>query len=160
MILGTASSAPCRKERGSAPVGIILPLSEWRTAGKPNSEEAYNERSTRVAPGERREFKRYAVALPVTLRRIATWREKVTQAEETATEVIAQGGSLVRSRMAVEEGEILMFELGTRYVTRAQVLYMTQGASPDGPPYLRLGVRFLDELMPEGLIPEGAEILE
>ena len=84
----------------------------------------------------------------------------MTQAEETSTEVIAQGGSLVRSRMAVEEGEILMFEMDTRYETRAQVLYMTQGADPQGPPYLRLGVRFLDELMPEGLIPEGAELLE
>lgn len=160
MILGTASSAPCSKDRGGSPAGVVITLSEWRTAGKPNSEEAFAERSSRVAPGERREFKRYAVVLPVTLRRIATWRDTVTQTEETSTEVIAQGGSLVRSRMAVEEGEILMFELGARYKTRAQVLYMTQGADPPGPPFLRLGVRFLDELLPEEVIPAGASVLD
>lgn len=159
MILGTASSAPCGKDRGGSPAGIVISVSEWRTAGKPNSEEAYVERSSRVAPGERREFKRYAVALPVKLSRIPTWRDKVIQTEQTSTEVIAQGGSLVRSRMAVEEGEILMFEMDTRYKTRAQILYMTQGADPQGP-YLRLGVRFLDKLMPEGLIPPGALPLE
>jgi hypothetical protein len=160
MILGTASSAPCGKDRGGSPSGIVISVSEWRTAGKPNSEEAYAERSNRVAPGERREFKRYAVVLPVKLSRIPTWRDKVTQAEETVTDVIAQGGSLVRSRMAVEEGEILMFELDARYKTRAQILYITHGADETGPPFLRLGVRFLDELMPESLVPPGAEPLE
>jgi hypothetical protein len=160
MILGTAGSAPCGKDRGGAPTGLVLTLSEWRSAGKPNTEEAYAERSSRVEPGERREFKRYAVVMPVTLRRIPTWRDKMTQAEETSTEVVAQGGSLVRSRMAVEEGEILIFEVDARYKTRAQVLYMTHGSQPPGPPYLRLGVRFLDELMPEQLIPAGAALID
>jgi hypothetical protein len=61
--------------------------------------------------------------------------------------------------MAVEEGEILLFELGA-YKTRAQVLYMTHGSEPDGVSYLRLGVRFLDDLLPEALIPPGAELLD
>ena len=160
MILGTGSTAPCGKDRGSAPPETVLTLAEWRSAGKPNSKEAYAERSSRVEPGERREFKRYAAVMPVTLRRLPTWRDKVTQAEETSTEVIAEGGSLVRTRMAVEEGEILIFELDTRYKTRAQVLYLTQGLQPPGPPYLRLGVRFLDELMPQEIIPSGAELIE
>jgi hypothetical protein len=156
IILGTASSAPCGKDPKGSQVGAILPLSEWRSLGKPNSAESYAECASRAQSGERREFKRFAGALAVKLTRPPTWRDRTAQVEKTSTEVIAQGGALVRSRMAVEEGEVLLFEVEGRYQTRAQVLYMAEGSSPDGP-YLRLGMRFLDELMPEGLIPEDAE---
>jgi hypothetical protein len=138
---------------------VVLTLSEWRALGKPNSAESYAECASRAESGERREFDRYAARLQVRLTRMPTWRDKTAQGEETETEVIARGGALVRTRMAVEEGETLTFEVEGHYKTRAQVLYMSRASGPEGS-YLRLGVRFLDELMPEGLIPFDAEKID
>ncbi len=159
IILGQASHAPCGKDLRGSQGGVIILLSEWRSLGKPNSMESYAECANRAASGERREFKRYAAALEVKLSRIPTWRDKTIQAETTVTEVLARGGALVRTRMAIEEGEILVFEVEAHYRTRAEALYLSRASAADGP-YLRLGVRFLDELMPEGLIPFDAEPLE
>ena len=160
IILGKASHAPCSNDPGGSHGGVVIPLSEWRAVGKPNSVEAYADRARPVDPRERREFKRYAGSLQVTLSRMPTWRDKAVQREETTTEVIAQGGALVRTRMAVEEGEVLIFEVEPHYKTKAQVLYITRAATPEGDVYLRIGIRFIDELMPESLIPFDAEPLE
>lgn len=158
MIHGGASSAPCSQEGSHG--GVVLPLSDWRDTGKPRCVEEYAEASSRREAGDRREFTRFSAALEVRLSRIRTWKEVAPQAEDTVTEVIAQGGALVRSRMAVEEGEILNLEVVPFYKTRAQVLYLNPARGDDGKPYLRIGVRFLDEPMPANLIPFDAEPLE
>ena len=158
MIFGGASNAPCGKGSGTPTPGVVVAMDEWRSLGKPNSMEAYAERTNRAATGERREFKRYAVVLLAKLSRVRSWRDPSNQAEVTVTEVVAAGGALVRTRMAVEECEILVFEVA-HYHTRAEVLYLTRASAPEGP-YLRLGLRFLDERLPESLIPPGAKALE
>lgn len=157
IILGEASHAPCSRDVRGSQAGVVILLSEWRSLGKPSSMESYAECANRVATGERREFKRYTAAMRVKLSRMPTWRDKTIQAEDTVTEVIARGGALVRSRMAIEEGEILVFEVEPHFRTRAEVLYLSRASAEDGP-YLRLGVRFLDKPMPEHLIPFDAEI--
>ena len=64
--------------------------------------------------------------------------------------MIAQGGARGRTQRAVEEGEVLIFEVEPHFKTKAQVLYITRAAAtPKGEVYLRIGIRFIDELMPE-----------
>jgi hypothetical protein len=67
----------------------------------------------------------------------------------------AKGGALVRSRMAVEKGDVLSFEVKD-YKTRAEVMYVST-SSGDG--ILRLGLRFLDAPLPDRLIPTDANPL-
>ena len=148
---GDASSSPCSGGGGAETATIAL--SEWRTAGKPANLEQFRQATVRAEKGERREFPRYEATLTVRLARIPTWRDPSVQSEETQTEIVAKGGALVRTRMAVEKADVLSFEVGPSYKTRAEVMYVS--ASPtDGK--LRLGLRFLDAPLPDELIPAGA----
>jgi hypothetical protein len=156
IVLAGASTAPCRGARAGDVPTQTLPLSEWKTLGKPATLEDYQQATARVQAGERREFHRFAVVLHVRLSRLPSWRSPNPQAEDTTTDVVALGGALVRSRMAVESGEILLFEVGS-YRSRAEVRYVS-GSAADG--FLRLGVRFVDAPLPEALIPPDAVPVE
>ena len=56
--------------------------------------------------------------------------------------MIAAGGALVRSRMAIEKGEMIRFAVGEAYDTRAEVMYVSlgSGAGTDGDPAARAQV--------------------
>jgi hypothetical protein len=136
----------------------VLGLEEWRQLGKPGSLEVFREAQGRLDVGERRQFQRFEVTLPVRIARIATWRDRSAQVEETLTEVVAAGGALVRSRMAVDKGEMIRFLLGS-YETRAEVMYVSTGTGAGMDGIQRLGLKFLDAPLPEALIPADARPL-
>ena len=158
VLMGGGSGSPCPGATRKPTENVILGVSEWRTLGKPGTVEAYAAGSARVAAGERREFHRYQVTLRVRLARITTWRDPSSQYEDTVTDVIAKGGALVRSRMAVGEGEVLSFEVGTGYKTRAEVVFVsTEKEGGEGTQLL--GLRFLDAPLPDTFIPPDAKPL-
>jgi ribosomal protein L32E len=148
---GEASSSPC--SGGGGAKTATIGLDEWRTVGKPANLEQFRQAEVRAEKGERREFPRYEAALAVRIARIPTWRDPSTQSEDTTTEVVAMGGALVRTRMAVEKADVLSFEAGPGYKTRAEVMYVSPSATEN---VLRLGLRFLDAPLPDELIPAGA----
>jgi hypothetical protein len=151
VLLESTQRSPCSAEGGER---LVLGLTEWRQLGKPGSLEVFKEAQDRVDGGERRQFRRYEVSLPVRVERIPTWRAPSPQGEDTIAEVIAVGGALVRSRMALDKGEMIRFRLGP-YETRAEVMYVSGGGEgPSGTQ--RLGLKFLDSPLPEGFIPEDA----
>jgi hypothetical protein len=152
VLLEDTQRSPCSSEGGEK---LVLGLAEWRQLGKPGSLEVFEEAQGRVDVGERRQFRRFEVSLPVRIERIPTWRDPSPQGEDTSTEVIAVGGALVRSRMALDKGEMIRFRLGP-YDTRAEVMYVSAGGT-DG--VQRLGLKFLDAPLPEGFIPEDASPL-
>jgi PilZ domain len=152
VIVDPAAGSPCSRASSEPPV--VLTLSEWRNLGKPASAEEHAEAQLRATGGERREFDRFAIALNVRLSRLPSWRSETRQSENTVTEVIAKGGALVRSRMAVEKGETLELEIAPGFKTRAEVMYLAGEAGA-----LRLGLRFLDVLLPGHLIPAAAQPL-
>lgn len=154
VVLGDAGGSPC--PGGSGDSGVVLPIGEWRILGKPADLEAYEEAAARNESGERREFQRFEARIKVRIGRLATWKTPNPQAEETVTEVIARGGALVRSRMAVERGDVLNFETGG-YKTRAEVTYVSASAGIGNA--LLLGLRFLDAPLPDALIPADAKPL-
>jgi len=158
VLLETTQRSPCSGEIADSAEKLVLGLEEWRQLGKPGSLEVFREAQGRQETGERRQFQRFEVSLPVRITRIATWRDPSAQVEETLAEVVAAGGALVRSRMAVEKGEMILFLLDG-YQTRAEVMYVSMGAgaSPDGTQ--RLALKFLDAPLPESLIPEDARPL-
>lgn len=158
VLLGESNRSPCSGPQAAAGEKLMLSLDEWKQLGKPVSVEAYREAESRSTAGERRAFERFAVSLAVRLERIPTWRDPSEQTEETTAEVIATGGALVRSGMATEKGEMIRFAVDG-YSTRAEVMYVSsgQGAGLDG--VQRLGLKFLDAPLPEGLIPEDAQPL-
>jgi hypothetical protein len=159
VLLGGASDSPCPgSQDGEAPEKAIVTLTQWRQAGKPGNLEIYRAAEARAASGERREFQRFAANIDVKLSRIASWREPATQSEETTTDAIAAGGALVRSHMAVEKGQLIMFAVGD-YETRAEVTYVSTGEGPGQDGIQRLGLKFLDAPLPESFIPEDAEPL-
>jgi hypothetical protein len=131
---------------------VTLGVTEWRNLGKPRNADEYKTAQERAESGERREFTRYEVQLRVRLSRLASWKSPASQSEDTVTEVLARGGALVRTRMAVDSGETLMFRVG-EFETRAEVRYAAP--SPNGD-FLRLGLRFLDAPLPDHLIPKAA----
>ena len=155
VVFGESAGSPCPGGRQGG--GIVLPISEWRVLGKPADLETYQEAAARNEAGERREFRRFEARLEVRIGRLATWKTPNPQAEETFTEVIARGGALVRSRMAVEKGEVLTFETGG-HKTRAEVTYVS-APTGGGDSQLRLGLRFLDAPLPDALIPPNAKPL-
>jgi hypothetical protein len=134
----------------------VLGLAEWRQLGKPGNLEVFQEAQRRADEGERRQFRRFEVSMPVRIARIATWRDPSAQTEDTLAEVIAAGGALVRSRMAVEKGEMIRFFVGGAYESRAEVMYVSTGSGAGMDGIQRLGLRFLDAPLPESLIPEDA----
>jgi hypothetical protein len=148
---GASSSSPCSGGIGTETA--VLALSAWRSLGKPANLEQSRQATARVEKGERREFPRYEATLRIRIARIPTWRDPSSQVEETVTDVVAKGGALVRSRMAIEKADVLSFEVGTDYKTRAEVMYVSTSSS-DG--LLRLGLRFLDAPLPDRLIPADA----
>jgi len=156
VLLEGATGSPCSGKGGDK---LIVTLKEWREAGKPGNLEIYKAAAERVAGGERREFQRFQASLDVQLSRIASWREPASQSEETTTDAIAAGGALVRSRMAVEKGQIIQFAIGDDYETRAEVTYVSTGDGPGLDGVQRLGLKFLDAPLPESFIPEDAQPL-
>jgi len=71
VLLESAQASPCSKDAGER---LVLGLAEWRQLGKPGSLEVFREAQTRVDTGERRQFQRFEVNLPVRVERIPTWR--------------------------------------------------------------------------------------
>jgi hypothetical protein len=158
VLLGDAGRAPCSGPKAEAAARLRVDLEEWKQMGKPACVEVYNETQARAADGERREFERFEVRLPVRLARVPTWRDPSDQSEDTLAEVIAAGGALVCSRMAVERGELLRFTLDG-YQTRAEVMYVSSGMGPGLDGVQRLGLKFLDGPLPDALIPPDARRL-
>jgi len=135
---------------------VVLALDEWRQLGKPGSLEVFKEAQGRADTGDRRQFQRFEVRMDVRIGRVPTWRDPSDQVEDTIAEVIAEGGALVQSRMAVEKGEMIRF-LADAYETRAEVMYVSAGTGTDG--IQRLGLKFLDAPLPLSLIPADAKPL-
>jgi hypothetical protein len=157
-LLEATQRSPCSGENAASSEKLVLALEEWRQLGKPGSLEVFRESQERSETGERRQFQRFEIALPVRIARIATWRDRSAQVEETLTEVVATGGALVRSRMAVEKGEMIRFQLDS-YETRAEVMYVSIGAGAGMDGIQRLGLKFLDAPLPDSLIPGDARPL-
>jgi hypothetical protein len=155
VLLETTQQSPCSRDAAGGD-RLVLGLAEWRQLGKPGSLEVFKEAQERVDSGDRRQFQRFEVSLAVHLERIATWRDPSTQVEETTAEVIAAGGALVRSRMAVERGELIQFRLAS-YATRAEVMYASAASGSED--MQRLGLKFLDAPLPDSLIPRDARPL-
>jgi len=158
VLLEATQRSPCGNG-SEGPARLVLGITEWRQLGKPGSLAVYKETQSRADTGERRQFQRFVVQMPVRIARIATWRDPSVQAEETLADVIAAGGALVRSRMAVEKGEMIRFAVGEVYDTRAEVMYVSVGAGGGADGVQRLGLRFLDAPLPETLIPPDAQPL-
>jgi hypothetical protein len=157
-LLGDAGAAPCTGPKAQAAERLRLSLDEWKQLGKPACVEAAREAMARADAGERRQFERFEVRLPVRLARIPTWRDPSSQSEDTQTEVVAAGGALVCSRMAVERGEVLRFVLDG-YETRAEVTYVSSGVGAGLDGVQRLGLKFLDAPLPDSFIPPGSRPL-
>jgi hypothetical protein len=157
VLLESTRVSPCGNGADSSE-RLVLGMAEWRQLGKPASLAAFEEAQRRADNGERRQFRRYEVTMPVRIARIATGRDPSDQAEDTIAEVIAEGGALVQSRMAMEKGEMIRFAVDG-YETRAEVMYVSlpHGSGTDG--IQRLGLRFLDAPLPAALIPAGAQPL-
>ena len=158
VLLESTQRSPCSADAPETAEKLVLGLEEWRQLGKPGSLEVFQEAQARTETGERRQFQRFEVTMPVRLARIATWRDSSAQVEETLAEVLAEGGALVRSRMALDKGEMIRFLLDG-YETRAEVMYVSLGVSPGMDGIQRLGLKFLDAPLPESLIPAGARPL-
>ncbi len=158
VLLEATPKSPCTGAAASEAERLVLGIDEWRQLGKPGSLEVFQEAQGRVDSGERRQFQRFEVELGVRIARIATWRDRSAQEEETLAEVIASGGALVRSRMAVEKGEMIRFLLDG-YETRAEVMYVSSGAGSGMDGIQRLGLKFLDAPLPGALIPADARPL-
>ena len=159
VLVGDATASACSnpsQDKGR----LVVTLNEWRTLGKPATAEEFGAASARAAAGERREFQRFEAALPVRLSRVRTWKNEPPQAEDTKTEVIAKGGALVPSAMAVEKGDLLLFELAPSYKTRAEVIYTSFVPTSGGKSLQRLGLRFIDAPLPDDMIPPDAQPLE
>jgi hypothetical protein len=159
VLLEATPKSPCGNGQGASE-RLLLGLAEWRQLGKPGSIAAFQEAQCRAEAGERRQFQRFEVTMPVQIARIATWRDPTPQSEDTLAEVIAVGGALVRSRMAVEKGQMVRFAVGEAYDTRAEVMYVSLGSGTGMDGVQRLGLRFLDAPLPETLIPADARPLD
>jgi hypothetical protein len=157
-LLESTQRSPCAGDSDEQEK-LVLSLAEWRQIGKPGSLEAFKEAQERSEGGERRAFPRYEVAMLVRLARIPTWRDPAEQVEETVAEVIAIGGALVRSRMALDKGEMIRFAVKDKYETRAEIMYVAHGAGAGMDGIQRLGLKFLDAPLPESLIPTDAKLL-
>jgi hypothetical protein len=158
VLLESTQRSPCSGDTAELEK-LVLDLAEWRQLGKPGSLESFKEAQERVEEGERRAFPRYEVAMRVRICRIPTWRDPAEQVEETVAEVIAVGGALVRSRMAIDKGQMVRFCVGKDYETRAEIMYVAAGAGAGMDGIQRLGLKFLDAPLPESLIPEDARPL-
>ncbi len=152
-LLAEAQHSPCAGPEAESAEKLVVGLDEWRQAGKPSCVEAFREAQSREQSGNRREFQRFDVSLPVRIERMPSWRDPTPQGEDTLAEVIASGGALVRSRIAVDKGETIRFRHGS-FESRAEVMYVSIGSGTDG--QQRLGLKFLDRPFPDSLIPADA----
>jgi hypothetical protein len=162
VLLEGSPGSPCSGAKDGSTEKVVLSLAEWKHSGKPGSVEAYRSAQEREKAGERREFTRYEVNLAVRISRLSTWREPEPQAEDTTAEVIAAGGALVRSLMAIDKGEVIEFALGgdgNTFKTRSEVMYVSTGEGPGLDGVQRLGLKFLDAPLPESFIPPDARPL-
>lgn len=159
VLLESTQRSPCSGGAAGGAEKLVLGLDEWRELGKPGCLEVFQDAQGRAETGERRQFQRFEVTMPVRLGRIATWRDSSAQVEETMAEVIAEGGALVRSRMALDKGEMIRFLAGDGYETRAEVTYVSTGSGAGMDGVQRLGLKFLDAPLPKSLIPAGARPL-
>jgi hypothetical protein len=159
IVLGEAPSAPCPGSGNGGDQDLVVSLAQWKSLGKPATAEDYREAKARVEGGERREFQRFEASIPVRLGRMPFWKNPTAQAEDTTTEVIARGGALVLSHMAVEKGDTVVFEAEGGFRTRAEVMYVTTTKAASAESVLRLGLRFLDAPFPDSLIPADAKPL-
>lgn len=155
-LLAGSPGSRCGGLDSEASERLVVGLEEWRQAGKPACLEAYQEAHDREQSGNRREFQRFEVSLPVRVERIPSWREPTAQGEDTIAEVIASGGALVRCHMAIDKGESVRFSIGS-FATRAEVMYVSSGANTDG--IQRVGLKFLDAPLPDSLVPADARPL-
>jgi hypothetical protein len=158
VLLESTQRSPCSGDAADSAEKLVLGLTEWRQLGKPGSLEAFEDAQGRADTGERRQFQRFEVTMRVRIARIATWRDPSAQEEDTLAEVIAAGGALVRSRMAVDKGEMIRF-LADGYETRAEVMYVSTGSGAGMDGVQRLGLKFLDAPLPESFIPPDARPL-
>jgi hypothetical protein len=158
MLLASTQRSPCSGDAGERTETLVLGLEEWRQLGKPGSLELFQEAQSRQEAGERRQFQRFEVTMPVRIGRIPTWRDPSAQVEDTVAEVVAEGGALVRGRMAVDKGEMIRFLVGG-YETRAEVTYVSAGSGAGMDGVQRLGLKFLDAPLPASLIPADARPL-
>jgi hypothetical protein len=158
VLLESTSASPCSGPDATRAQKLVLGFLEWKQLGKPASVEAYKEARERAEAGERRQFQRYEVKLPVRIARLPNWRDPSAQAEDTLAEVIATGGALVQSRMAIEKGETIRFAL-KGYASRAEVMYVSAGFGPGMDGIQRLGLKFLDAPLPVEFIPADARPL-
>jgi hypothetical protein len=142
--------------QGKETEAITLTFSGWKSLGKPSNLEQYRAAAARAETGERREFDRFEASFKVRLSRIPSGLNEPAQREDTETEVIARGGALVRSRMALESGELLVFELGA-FKTRGEVRYVSTSSAVED--FQRVGLKFIDALLPDDLLPAGAQPL-
>jgi hypothetical protein len=162
VLLEGSSGSPCSGADDGAGEKLVVSLAEWKQAGKPGSVETYRSAQAREKEGERREFTRYEVSLDVRIARLPNFREPEPQTEHTVAEVIAAGGALVRSMMAIDKGEIIEFAIGRdgdAFKTRSEVMYVSTGQGPGLDGVQRLGLKFLDAPLPETFIPSGARPL-
>jgi hypothetical protein len=155
MLLEVTQTSPCGDHHEGRET-VVLGLEEWRQLGKPGSLDVFKDAQRRAEEGERRQFERFEVRMPVRIGRIATWRDRSATVEDTIAEVIAEGGALVRSRMAVEKGEMIRFLAGD-YETRAEVMYVATGQAEGMEGVQRLGLKFLDAPLPQSLVPPDAK---
>jgi hypothetical protein len=158
MLLESTQSSPCSRTAQETRECVVLGLEEWRQLGKPGSLEVFQDAQGRAESGERRQFQRFEVTMPVRIGRIPTWRDPSSQVEETLAEIVAEGGALVRSRMAVDRGEMIRFLAGS-YETRAEVMYVSAGTGAGMDGIQRLGLKFLDAPLPLSLVPADAKPL-
>ena len=162
VLLDGAAGSPCSGQDDTSEK-VVIGIEEWKQLSKPGSVESYRSALEREEKGERREFERYEVNLAVRIARLPNWRAPEAQAEETTAEVIAAGGALVRSLMAVEKGEIIEFAIpgdgngkADGFKSRSEVMYVSKGEGPGLDGIQRLGLKFLDAPLPETFIPPGA----
>jgi hypothetical protein len=163
VLLEGSPGSPCSGSKDPSAEKVVLALTEWKALSKPGSVEAYRSAQDRQEAGERREFTRYEVEMSVRIARLPNFREPQPQSEDTTAEVIAAGGALVRSLMAVDKGEIIEFAVdggdGNGYRTRSEVMYVSAGQGPGLDGVQRLGLKFLDAPLPESFIPSDAQPL-
>src|SRR5512145_690179 len=153
--MGDASSSPCTP--GAIPEGaIVLDIAEWRSLGKPASSEEYKDLTEKPSGKDRREFKRFAVRLLIRISRLGTWRNPEVQSETCETEVVAVGGALVSCRMAIDKGDMVVFEYRD-FQTRSEVRYVSGGETAES---MRVGLRFIASPFPESLIPQDAQPID
>ncbi len=163
VLLEGSPGSPCSGSEAPSADKVVLALTEWKALSKPGSVEAYRSAQEREEAGERREFSRFEVEMSVRIARLPNFREPEPQSEETVAEVIATGGALVRSLMAVDKGEIIEFSVddggGPGFKTRSEVMYVSTGQGPGLDGVQRLGLKFLDAPLPESFIPSDAQPL-